>query len=324
MASIYTDNFGRSLARVYAKSDLKQEVGLNRVDRSKIFEGVLESVENKAILPDVKVKDQSLIAPNEQLTNLSEKEVIPQKFHHPVTEPPFIIGDIPLNEDEVSVNNQSLADNITAQPVNIPETPKIVASRRYSLPQGRDLAGMITDKKDIKNIIVTAGKYHGVDPSLGLAVAQAESSLRPDAVSSDGFYSKGIFQLLDSTAADMQELTGLTEKYQPFDPSMNSFLGMAYLRRLHDIFSQNTSLSSYTSTVAAKSAGELEKIAVAAYNAGEGSVARAQAKAKALGKDPSIYSSIEEHLPAITRGYVKRVTGLRQELSRIINSDNIA
>lgn len=320
MTSIYTDNFGKNLSRVYARSEQKNEIGSVTSKKETSFENLLEDVENKASFTPPIAADTTEEAPKAPLSNLKPSEILPQKINVPASKEPYIIGDIPIDEDESSVNINLLTDKLTTPEGISPTVPTIVSSRRYALPQGRELASIVLDKKEIKDIIITAGKYHGIDPSLGLAVAQAESSLRPDAVSSDGFASKGVFQLLDSTAADMRELTGIQEAYKPFDPSMNSFLGMAYLRRLHNIFSQDTSLSRQTSTVAAKTAADLEKIAVAAYNAGEGNVARAQAKAKSLGKDPSVYNAIEPHLPAITRGYVKKVTELRAELSPLLTN----
>jgi soluble lytic murein transglycosylase-like protein len=135
-------------------------------------------------------------------------------------------------------------------------------------------------------------------------------------VSEDGHYSKGIFQLLDSTGKEMVELSGTGDDYDPFDPAMNSYLGVGYLRRLLDMFSEPTALSSRTSTQPAKNADELEKFAVAAFNAGQGSVARAQAQAQTQGRDPSQFSSIEEFLPASTREYVARVQRHKDEFLR--------
>jgi len=157
-----------------------------------------------------------------------------------------------------------------------------------------------------------------------MAIAQTESSFQPTAVSRDGHASKGIFQLLDSTGKDMLGHTGLDESYDPFDPAQNAYLGVGYLRRLHDIFSVETKLSGRTRTTPAASAQHLEKLAVAAFNAGEGSVARAQAKAKSLGKDPSDYSSVEPYLPASTRLYVRKVSDIRTALADAETDNELA
>ena len=118
--------------------------------------------------------------------------------------------------------------------------------------------------------------------------------------------------------------TGLDERYDPFDPAQNTYLGVGYLRRLHDIFSVETHLGGNMRTVPASSAEHLEKLAVAAFNAGEGNVARAQARARALGKDPADFSEIEPFLPASTRSYVKKVTQLRETYAARTSTSNIA
>jgi hypothetical protein len=196
-----------------------------------------------------------------------------------------------------------------------PSAPAIAEVERTNADLPRRTAGY--SKSDaIKEIITTAGKYYGVDPNLSLAVAQVESAYEPSAVSKDGHHSKGIFQLLDSTGRTMLDHVGLEERYDPFDPAQNAYLGVGYLRKLHDIFSEETDLGANIRTEPARSAEQLEKLAVAAFNAGEGSVARAQAKAKALGKNPGDFSAIEPHLPASTRLYVRKVTQLKQALAR--------
>ena len=55
------------------------------------------------------------------------------------------------------------------------------------------------------------------------------------------------------------------------------------------------------------SSGERSRFAVAAYNAGQGRVARAQEQAAALRRDPTRYESIRSFLPRITQRYVDRV-----------------
>ena len=203
-----------------------------------------------------------------------------------------------------------------------PATPVLRSVTRY---QGEHVINsMAFGSDDIRNVIETAGKFHGIDPALGMAVATAESSLRPDAVSRDGFKSKGLFQLLDTTGKEMQTRMGMKEKYDPFDPALNAHLGVGYLRYLHDIFSDETDLGSNLHTVPVRSAGQLEKLAVAAFNAGEGNVAQAQARAKREGKDPTDYDAIKPFLPASTREYVTRVTNLRNEIDLGADSTDIA
>ena len=175
------------------------------------------------------------------------------------------------------------------------------------------------EKSEIKKIIKIAGQYHGLDPALALAVAKTESSLRPNAVSKDGYESKGIFQLLDGTAANMIKRFKIEGKYQPFDPKMNSHLGVGYLRYLHDIFSENTKISKDMVTYRASSQDDLEKLALAAYNAGEGRVIRAQEKAKSQGEDPGDFEAVKKFLPEITRGYVMKVAAHKDEINESSN-----
>ncbi|MDR2337623.1 MAG: transglycosylase SLT domain-containing protein [Deltaproteobacteria bacterium] len=174
----------------------------------------------------------------------------------------------------------------------------------------------VDDKSsEIKKIIRVAGQYHGLDPHLALAVARTESSFRPDVISKDGFESKGLFQLLDSTANDMMKRLKIQKEYQPFDHKMNSYLGVGYLRYLHDIFSSRTKINSKMVTYSANSQADLEKFALAAYNAGEGKVIQAQEKAKAKGLNPGNFEDIRKFLPEITRSYVDKVAAHRKDLA---------
>ena len=207
----------------------------------------------------------------------------------------------------------------------IPAPPVIKSMERIQMSVPKSAMNpMSYERGELENIINTAGKYHGVDPTLSLAVAHAESSLRTDAVSKDGFASKGMFQLLDSTAKDLMGRFEVKDQYDPFDPAMNAFLGVGYLRRLHDLFSSETNLGGKLMTVPVKSADDLEKVALAAFNAGEGNVAKAQRLAGRLGKDPALYSSIEPYLPPSTRTYVQRVTNYKVEFARAKNGNELA
>ena len=98
-----------------------------------------------------------------------------------------------------------------------------------------------------------AGDIH---PSWILAVIMAESSFRPTAQSHAG--AQGLMQLMPTTAAWVAELM----QYENFDPQMtwqpatNIALGSFYLNRLKAEFNGNL------------------QTALAAYNAGQGNVAR--------------------------------------------------
>lgn len=77
----------------------------------------------------------------------------------------------------------------------------------------------------------------GVPPQLALSVAQTESSLNPNAVSSAG--AQGLFQLMPGTAAAY----GVTNA---FDPTQNMQAGIAYLSDLFQQFGDwATALAAY-------------------------------------------------------------------------------
>lgn len=96
------------------------------------------------------------------------------------------------------------------------------------------------------HIIVKAARETNLDTALISAVIQAESGGNPDAISKQG--AKGLMQLIDSTATEM----GVTDV---FDPADNIRGGSRYLRQMLDRF------------------GDI-KTALAAYNAGPGTVTR--------------------------------------------------
>ena len=96
------------------------------------------------------------------------------------------------------------------------------------------------------DIIYREARKNGLPPELVAAMVHTESDFRPKLVS--GKSAQGLMQLVPSTAA----LLGVDD---PFDPQKNIAAGTKYFRYLLDRFDDET-------------------IALAAYNAGEGNVAR--------------------------------------------------
>ncbi len=112
-------------------------------------------------------------------------------------------------------------------------------------------------------------KQYGVDPTLVRAVMHAESAFNPNALSSAG--AGGLMQLMPQTAARF----GVADR---FNPNENIAGGVAYLAFLLDLFHGD------------------RKLAVAAYNAGEGAVQK--------------YSGVPPYNE--TQNYVTRVLDLQQ------------
>lgn len=217
---------------------------------------------------------------------------------------------IPADFAPLSLQFEPLPSEITdTTTVN---SPTLLEVKRIDIPVGSppradDRTSREEKMEVVRNLLNTAADKHGVDPALGMAVVKNESNFNPRAVSQDGHSSKGLFQLLDSTGQDLMGRMDMKGTYDPFNPSMNVDLGVSYLRYLHDIFSSPTKLPNDRATQAAANSTSLEKLAVAAFNAGEGRVASAQARAERAGKDPTTYEHVSQYLPQSTQQYVERV-----------------
>jgi len=103
------------------------------------------------------------------------------------------------------------------------------------------------DRSEVRQLINQVSLEHGVDPKLVDALVRVESSYDPRAVSRKG--AMGLMQLMPDTADRL-------EVEDPFDPEDNVRAGVKEFSRLVDRYAGNLQL------------------ALAAYNAGEGAVAR--------------------------------------------------
>jgi len=107
-------------------------------------------------------------------------------------------------------------------------------------------------------------KAQGVDLALVLAVIQKESSFDPNAKSSVG--ARGLMQLMPSTA----KWLGLKNTKLLSNPAVNIKYGVKYLKYLWDEFSTIPSGDLSAADMKQKTA----RMAIAAYNAGQGNVRR--------------------------------------------------
>jgi len=104
-----------------------------------------------------------------------------------------------------------------------------------------------TSGSDVVGLVERTAQKHGLDPALVLAVVSVESGFRPEAVSPKG--AQGLMQLMPRTAAELGVEDAL-------DPEQNVEAGVRHLESLVRLYD-----------------GDLTR-ALAAYNAGQGAVAR--------------------------------------------------
>ena len=203
------------------------------------------------------------------------------------------------------------------QPLRAPRTitpiqiPRAVAPKRETAPAAAAATRFKPGRQSIAAAIRKAAATAGIDSALSVAVARAESNLNPSARSSDG-RSKGTFQVLPSTAAEMHRKFAAGTVVRPTGHD-DVAVGVGYLRYLHDLFARGGTLTSKLDAVPVSDNEDLRQFAVAAFNAGEGRVAQAQKRAAAAGLDPSSFDDIRKFLPQSTRAYVDRVANYTEE-----------
>lgn len=99
----------------------------------------------------------------------------------------------------------------------------LIRAGRGAFASSRFLGALGAATGGITSMIQSMASALGVPPSLALSVAQTESSLNPNAVSSKG--AQGLFQLMPQTAASL----GVAN---PLDPAQNTQGGLTYLSQL--------------------------------------------------------------------------------------------
>jgi soluble lytic murein transglycosylase-like protein len=137
----------------------------------------------------------------------------------------------------------------------------------------KKLACDVQKRADYSDIVVPLAKQHGIDWRLVTAIMAAESSFNPCAVSPVG--AMGLMQIMPAVAKEYE-----VELDEAFEPKENVRAGILLLKRLNKRYKGNL------------------KLTVAAYNAGEGNVAR--------------YGGIPPFKE--TRNYVKKVLGYHSDL----------
>lgn len=134
-----------------------------------------------------------------------------------------------------------------------PSAPQAVTTVRADARSGRLVRRVIAPRppsrspERLRSLAEDTAKRHDVEPSLVESVIHVESRYNTHAVSPKG--AQGLMQLIPATARRF----GVAN---PFDPAQNLEGGVRYLKYLLDLY------------------GGDEKLALAAYNAGEGAVAR--------------------------------------------------
>jgi soluble lytic murein transglycosylase-like protein len=127
-------------------------------------------------------------------------------------------------------------------------TPRRVVSRTVEpktvAPRPVNSAAAAPEKIDLGSLIESTAAAHGVDPLLVHSVIEVESNYNPVAISPKG--AEGLMQLIPSTARRF----GVANS---FNAAENIDAGVRYLKYLQDLFGDS-------------------RLALAAYNAGEGAV----------------------------------------------------
>ena len=122
-----------------------------------------------------------------------------------------------------------------------------------SSPQSKYTAQVAKGRYD--KVIGHYARRYGVDPYLVKAVMAVESGFNPDIISAKG--AVGLMQLMPETANRLSSVLGYSlEKHRLADPEMNIHLGTYLLSELAKRYRSNLEL------------------VLAAYNAGEGNVAK--------------------------------------------------
>lgn len=127
------------------------------------------------------------------------------------------------------------------------ENNRNLSPNRKSTESASSFSSYLGESKSLDDIFKRAAKKYNVPENLLKAIGKAESNFNPKAVSRAG--AQGVMQLMPATAKDL----GVTDS---FDPEQNIMGGAKYISGLLKKYQGDT------------------KLALAAYNAGSGNVAK--------------------------------------------------
>ncbi|MES2525242.1 MAG: transglycosylase SLT domain-containing protein [Gemmatimonadota bacterium] len=196
---------------------------------------------------------------------------------------------------------------------------QITATPEQSLRRARGVAAAITRAADARDSLKATTRYDetfrkhtkrqfgpGFDWTLFKAQAMAESDLNPNARSRVG--ARGLMQLMPSTFKIIRSRR--PEFGEINDPETNIAAGIMHDRYLYRLWERDI--------------GEAQRMrfVFGSYNAGEGTIARATATARARALNGGEWSSIETVAPTVPRwryretlGYVRRIGENHEKLS---------
>lgn len=155
------------------------------------------------------------------------------------------------------------------------------------------------EKPNQRKALENASKHFDKDDSLTVNHLQAiygkESSYGTQRRERGTSGASGDFMFEKATAVRFG-LTVTKENDQRFDVDDASAAAAKYLKTIDDSFKEPTSLTNTLKTIAVTNSKERTNFVIAAYNAGEGRIVKAQKLAKKNGKDPLKWDDVKESL----------------------------
>ena len=119
----------------------------------------------------------------------------------------------------------------------------------------------------------------------------------------------GHFQI-EATTAIGYGATLTNQNDQRFDIDLASLIATRYIKNLNNIFGKKSTIFGTLSSIPISDLNQRKLFVIAAYNAGEGRIVRAQAAAKEDGKNPQKWSDVKQYLSeaGATEKKVKEIT----------------